>query len=124
MGQERFFPPTVKGWDGGPAWISTASLTARHRFAEELLERVPAGQRGRWLASLLRRIGAPEEAGEAVDALSRLLLGLEVTGARREQLAGLLGGARARVRPDRPEGQRGLMQVLAALLKAPEYQLC
>jgi uncharacterized protein (DUF1800 family) len=32
-GQELFLPPTVFGWEGGRAWISTATLLARSRFA-------------------------------------------------------------------------------------------
>jgi len=30
MGQELMQPPNVKGWDGGPAWINTATLFLRY----------------------------------------------------------------------------------------------
>jgi uncharacterized protein (DUF1800 family) len=33
MGQSLFAPPTVKGWDGGRAWVGAASLLARVNFA-------------------------------------------------------------------------------------------
>lgn len=33
LGQELFNPPNVKGWDGGPAWINTNTLLARHNLA-------------------------------------------------------------------------------------------
>jgi hypothetical protein len=36
MGQELLRPPSVKGWEGGRAWLSSAALLARYRFAEEL----------------------------------------------------------------------------------------
>jgi len=36
MGQELFAPPNVKGWPGGPAWLNTATLLARHNFAQAL----------------------------------------------------------------------------------------
>ena len=29
MGQVPFYPPSVKGWDGGKAWISTSTLLTR-----------------------------------------------------------------------------------------------
>jgi len=32
MGQDVFNPPNVKGWPGGRAWVTTASLPARQRF--------------------------------------------------------------------------------------------
>ena len=36
MGQDLLDPPSVKGWDGGPAWINTATLLARINFANAL----------------------------------------------------------------------------------------
>ncbi len=36
MGQDLLAPPTVKGWDGGPAWINTSTLLARIGFANTL----------------------------------------------------------------------------------------
>ena len=32
MGQELFNAPTVKGWDGGRAWINTSTLFARYNL--------------------------------------------------------------------------------------------
>jgi len=36
-GQRLFFPPTVKGWDGGKAWINAATLFTRANLAGGLL---------------------------------------------------------------------------------------
>lgn len=33
MGQDILEPPSVKGWDGGPAWVNTATMMARINFA-------------------------------------------------------------------------------------------
>jgi uncharacterized protein (DUF1800 family) len=44
MGQEPLAPPSVKGWDGGPAWINTNTLLARFNFVNALMatgRRVP-----------------------------------------------------------------------------------
>jgi uncharacterized protein (DUF1800 family) len=43
LGQELFQPPNVKGWDGGPAWITTNNLLDRYNFAAALIEgdRIP-----------------------------------------------------------------------------------
>ncbi len=37
MGQVPFYPPSVKGWDGGKAWISTSTLLTRYNLAGSLL---------------------------------------------------------------------------------------
>src|SRR5438874_1526023 len=37
MGQIPFAPPSVKGWDGGRAWISTSTLLFRYNFANYLI---------------------------------------------------------------------------------------
>jgi len=36
LGQSLFQPPNVKGWDGGLAWITEASLVDRYRFSDAL----------------------------------------------------------------------------------------
>jgi hypothetical protein len=38
LGQILFEPPNVKGWDGGIAWINTASITRRYEFGSWLVE--------------------------------------------------------------------------------------
>ncbi|MCC6739161.1 MAG: DUF1800 domain-containing protein [Planctomycetia bacterium] len=36
MGQDLLAPPTVKGWDGGTAWLSTTTVINRFNFARDL----------------------------------------------------------------------------------------
>jgi uncharacterized protein (DUF1800 family) len=36
MGQDLFNPPSVKGWDGGTAWVSTSTMFERFNFASSL----------------------------------------------------------------------------------------
>ena len=38
MGQSLFEPPTVKGWDGGHAWISTNTMMERFNFATRITQ--------------------------------------------------------------------------------------
>ena len=35
MGQSLFLPPTVKGWDGGRAWIDPGTWLARHNWLSD-----------------------------------------------------------------------------------------
>ncbi len=37
LGQTPFAPPSVKGWDGGKAWISTSTLLLRYNLAGALI---------------------------------------------------------------------------------------
>ncbi|MBC8290555.1 MAG: DUF1800 family protein, partial [Planctomycetes bacterium] len=37
MGQILFYPPTVEGWEGGPAWITSSTLLARYNVAGRLI---------------------------------------------------------------------------------------
>ena len=37
LGQALFFPPNVKGWDGGRAWINSSTLIGRANFIVDLV---------------------------------------------------------------------------------------
>lgn len=37
MGQLPYYPPTVAGWEGGPAWLNTNTVLGRYTFAQELV---------------------------------------------------------------------------------------
>jgi uncharacterized protein (DUF1800 family) len=37
LGQDLLFPPNVKGWDGGEAWINTTTLLMRYNLSRYLL---------------------------------------------------------------------------------------
>ncbi len=47
MGQEPLNPPSVKGWDGGPAWINTSTLLARFNFVNGLVAQTAPGKDGK-----------------------------------------------------------------------------
>ena len=39
MGQNLYYPPTVKGWAGGKYWINDAAMVARNNLSMELLQK-------------------------------------------------------------------------------------
>jgi uncharacterized protein (DUF1800 family) len=41
MGQIPLGPPSVKGWDGGPTWINTATLLARFNYVNRIVKTSP-----------------------------------------------------------------------------------
>jgi uncharacterized protein (DUF1800 family) len=102
MGQSLYAPPSVAGWDGGPAWINTTTTLARTNFALALLSDsdAPFGKRLD-PSALARRHGAGDAARFYVELLVQDALDDEV---------------RRRVRGSAKE-------VATLVLSAPEYQL-
>ena len=106
LGQRLFYPPTVFGWEGGRAWISTGSLLGRARFATELAGGAlsPGGETP--VRGLARRHQLSDPAALAV-FLARVFLGD-------------VGDAHARAADD--DGM-ALERVVARFLSSPEAQL-
>lgn len=46
MGMDLLFPPDVAGWDGGAAWISTATMVSRIQWADTLFSTETPPNRG------------------------------------------------------------------------------
>ncbi len=44
LGENLFYPPNVKGWPGGAAWINSSTLLARKQFVEQLFRATEAGR--------------------------------------------------------------------------------
>ncbi len=55
MGQSLFYPPNVKGWDGGRAWINTNTLLVRYNFSNFMVSGVVPDLRGTQGAGNVRR---------------------------------------------------------------------
>ena len=95
-GQRLFFPPTVKGWDGGKAWINAATVFTRANLAGALLS---------------GSFGAPDLAPLAsLDAMVAQLLQRRLPPARRELLTQAVTGT-------------GRAAVIHLIMSLPEYQV-
>lgn len=58
MGQTLFFPPNVKGWPGGDAWITSDTLLARRQFVLALAGDAPSAMpQGEGREARLRKLG-------------------------------------------------------------------
>lgn len=137
MGQDILFPPSVKGWDGGRAWINTATLFIRQNMLVFLITgRRPQGvdalaSEERWdaaaIVSQIRAalgVGGGGGGGSAgvdtsgtLDAVLRFALG-RTDPAGREVLEAYLKKHNDELTP-------GTLTDLMLLITAmPEYQLC
>ena len=127
MGQNLFFPPSVKGWDGGRSWINTSTLFVRTNIANFLLTgRLPRGFDA--MADAERYDAAPildgvnartrKDPGLLASHVLDCALCVEVSAEKRDALAAFI---RSRGQNDLA---RTIAEALALVAAMPEYQLC
>jgi uncharacterized protein (DUF1800 family) len=58
LGQELFYPPSVKGWDGGRAWINSSTLLGRANAVHALVSSPKTRFAGKPLGEFASRQGA------------------------------------------------------------------
>lgn len=112
LGQGLFYPPSVKGWDGGRTWINSSTLLGRSNLVRALLSG-PGTRFGRtslreYLAA--RNLRTPEQ---ILEELQLLLFAVPPPPAALESIAALL----------RPGTDAALTAGLHALCTLPEFQL-
>jgi len=125
MGQRLFDPPSVFGWDWESAWISSATLLARFRFARDLAASREKGKQGFHPEKLMpMTLQAPDA---ILDAASNVLgLTDQLSAADRAFLLDYLtdGGALPALDlNDLDVRHRKLHGLFALLLQCPAYQL-
>jgi uncharacterized protein (DUF1800 family) len=129
MGQSLFFPPSVKGWEGGRSWINTSTLYVRQNILTFLLTgKKPVGYDATAdtmkhdTMALLSELtksdpGATNDPARVVEYLLRLTLGRAPAAAKES----LVSFARSRGGSITPDMVSALLLVITTM---PEYQLC
>ncbi|MBA4062743.1 MAG: DUF1800 domain-containing protein [Isosphaera sp.] len=127
LGQVLFAPPSVKGWDGGPAWLNAQTLLARNNLALALT----SGEDPRFgtrcdPAAAAAKAGAKSDA-EVVDFLFGVFFQGDVPAAARQKLLDYLAAAKGVTYPaywsaDDRAGHR-VRAVTHLVLTLPEFQL-
>lgn len=130
MGQDLFKPPSVKGWDGGRKWINTSTLFTRQNTLIYLLTgRMPGGNSKPWdnnssgfdarhLVEHLRELPGIDREQDSVVYLSRFTIGIVPDEKRLSQWVDYIresGGI---------DDNSTMINLLALITAAPEYQLC
>jgi hypothetical protein len=120
LGQTLFAPPSVKGWDGGKAWLNTATLLARHNMAWRLLQGAtgPHAVRLNPAALVTRHSGNGDPLAFLLDLLLQPEPG-EINAKAKEKLAAFLTDGK-------PEGaalERRVRETAHAITGMPLYQL-
>ncbi|MFO0861392.1 MAG: DUF1800 domain-containing protein [Phycisphaerales bacterium] len=129
MGQNLFFPPSVKGWDGGRSWINTSTMFVRQNIMAFLLTgKKPRGYDANademkydpmpLLAEMAKAAPGTEKDPSAVaDYLLRLTIG-RVPAQSKEALTSLAAKTGGNVTRELVIGY------LLLITAMPEYQLC
>ena len=127
MGQTPFYPPSVKGWDGGRSWINTSTMFIRQNALVYLLTGRRPGAYG-WEADgahydathLVEHLGGTSDKAihDGVMYLLRFALGTEPHPSRVEKLTRFVEDRGGRLDNDT------LVGLLALITAMPEYQLC
>lgn len=128
MGQNIFYPPSVKGWDGGRSWVNTSTLFIRQNIMCYLLTgKLPVGydalsgdekyDPAPLLEQLAKMDGADQDPDRVVEYILRFAIGAQAP-RNREALRELIRQHGDRVTP---EIITGLLLLVTAM---PEYQLC
>jgi uncharacterized protein (DUF1800 family) len=122
MGQTLFGPPNVKGWDGGRAWITSATLLLRCNLAGYMVNgRGVSGAKGKPGVNVQLEKIAPRDlrsdAGKLCDALAFRLMNDNLRAADRERLVEFVRerGAKA--------SDSTIRDLLHLMMSTPEYQL-
>jgi uncharacterized protein (DUF1800 family) len=116
LGQRLFYPPNVKGWDGGRTWINSSTLLARANLARRLLLHEKTRFAGGTLTALLERHGCTR-GSEAVAWFEELLLAVSPPAEVKHHLARQIDAAPASQREIR------LRDAVHLLATQPEFQL-
>lgn len=115
LGQALYYPPNVKGWDGGRAWINSSTLLGRCNLVRQILDAKETRFRGGSLAAVAGGAGI-SGAEETVEWLLELLVVSPPPERVRESLVAL-----AKTGDD--QGDQRLRNVVHAISALPEFQL-
>ncbi|TWT59101.1 hypothetical protein KOR42_24900 [Thalassoglobus neptunius] len=115
LGQVPFFPPNVKGWDGGRTWINSSTLLARSNLIQSILKNKNTRFSNGTLSDLFdkHRLNSSQE---IIDWLETMLLAVSLPETVRLQLQSKI---------DSGSGNREerLKEVVHLICGLPEYQL-
>ncbi|HVX13530.1 MAG TPA: DUF1800 domain-containing protein [Pirellulales bacterium] len=110
QGQDLFYPPNVKGWDGGRRWLNSATLAARTNWATDVIWgnpelRMPPYDPARW--------GNVSDTERPIETLIGVLLQDDIE----PRALALIEETGAGDKPD------DLRRALRLIVRCPEFQL-
>ena len=116
LGQGLFFPPSVKGWDGGRSWINSSTLVGRANLVYRVLRDEQTSFAAGSLTDVITRQGISQPL-EIVNWLCQLLVAVPLAEPTRDQLVAIL--------EDKSKGKLSdrLTQTIYTMAALPEFHL-
>jgi hypothetical protein len=130
MGMEVLAPPDVAGWEGGAAWISTATMVERIRWADRLFNapsRALSGQGGK---GKVPTIGFPAatlfDTGDPVVVARKLasIFDVDLPEAKIQSIAGAIRKATGGVDVTAATANEAAHAASRLIFGSPEFQFC
>ena len=134
--QEPFYPPTVEGWKGHHAWITSSTFPQRQRYAESFVDGRQTGSSSKLMdktgkifapdvVAFIRQLPNNNDAKKVVENVAKLMLPVPTTQAQRDVLLEImLAGAQVYEWDiDLPSAVQRVKFLLQAIVRMPEYQL-
>jgi uncharacterized protein (DUF1800 family) len=85
LGQGLFYPPNVKGWDGGRSWINSSTLLGRSNLVADILAHEATKFDGGSLSAYLQKLGIAQPQ-QALEHYESTLLATPLSEATRGEL--------------------------------------
>jgi uncharacterized protein (DUF1800 family) len=127
LGQDLFYPPSVKGWDGGPAWLDGHTLLFRQNLALAMTSTTDDRFGRRIDPAGVPRKHSQDSDSQVVDFFAKLLLQGDIPPETRQRLVQYQESSRRQTVPVYWTEQDAVEQRTRALchlvLSLPEYQL-
>ncbi len=115
IGQGLFYPPNVKGWDGGRAWINSSTLLGRSNLLRKILAHKNTRFGETTLKASLTKAGV-QSIDEAIEHFEICLLAVSMTTSKRDEL-------RESFSSESNPSDEKLQRLLHAVLSLPEAHL-
>ncbi len=127
LGQDLFHPPSVKGWDGGPAWLNAQTLLVRQNLALALTSTEDARFGRRTDPAALAEKYKKQSDAELVDFFLRLFLQNDVPPEARSRLLHYQEKAHQQMVPvywtEKDAADQRVRTLCRLVLALPEFQL-
>jgi len=115
IGQGLFYPPNVKGWDGGRTWINSSTLLGRANLFGKILENSATRFDGKSLTEALRNLGV-RTADTAIGHFAKCLLAVPLSDVTKSEL-------RQTYQNQTGDEEQKLRSLLHAITSLPQSQL-
>ncbi len=115
LGQGLYYPPSVKGWDGGRTWINSSTLLGRANLIRRLLDGGKTRYGKQSIAEYLKEHGV-DSSEELIDYLETSLFAVAIPASAKQRIVD-------RDASSSRDAQQRVRDAVHILCTLPEFQL-